>query len=60
MDMDLTDWKEWSDYCDEVDALNIEEMHRPVITKPVEKVVSICECGGTKTRTPHSLWCPVK
>lgn len=26
----------------------------------VEKLTSGCECGGEKTNTPHSHWCPMK
>jgi hypothetical protein len=26
--------------------------------KESEKALS-CECGGTKTQTPHSSWCPL-
>lgn len=31
----------------------------PDLDKHIEKVEPGCECGGTKTRTPHSTWCPV-
>jgi hypothetical protein len=70
MDKDLSDWREWMDFCEEREQAEAELDHEvPIHTvmsreerSPILPYIPPevkCECGAAVCKTTHASWCPI-